>query len=710
MKVRIFKRLFPNKTNNFKLKEDPFTISIGIIEEIEKDEIKFAGLNVGEKISLKGDYLPESKLSILIKENNCEIKNDKFGKFIEVKSFEPVEKDRDIFYLDSLASIANVPDYIIAGIHRKFKDETIEILKLEPEKLLSIKGVSKKDIENISDALGKKMAQIELGAILRNFGVQEVSKIKKIHKRLKKNCVEKITKNPYILVEDLGFTKVDEIAMKKFGFKQNAPERLNSCMEYILYQNENNGNTCMTETYFKSRLSQVSNIRIDFSDFIKKNPEVEIFNVNKFNFVARKKVFNNENFIAKDLCHRIFLADKSDKEYDFSNIPKHLDVAQIEAVKSACINNVSIITGGPGTGKSTIIKQVVDILENVDFKVALAAPTGKAAKRLAESTGRKAYTVHSTFNLRPDTELDFSFMDSQDFDALIIDEISMIDVDLFSTVLKLVNPNTKIVLVGDKDQLPSVKCGNILSDLIESGRIPCVQLTKIFRQKGEVIPLNARKINSHITSLDNGYDFLNVISNDEASTFDMIIKSYIKACKIYGEDEVCCLIPFRNKGSLCSDRFNTKIRNILNPASVGKCEVALKGGLSFRVGDRVMETKNKENVMNGDVGKIVNIDVNKKNIDIKFGDNIISYNFDDINTVTLAYALTIHKSQGCEFKCVIINIMEEHSVMLNKNLFYTAVTRGSEKVMVVGNGIDKAILNKTKDKRTTLLKDLISYY
>lgn len=710
MKIRIFKRIFPSKANSFKLKEESFTISLGIIEKIEKEELKFQSLKVGDKISIKGEYLPSSKMSILVKENNCEIKNDKYGQFIEVKSFEPDEDDKNIFYLDSLSDIADVPDYIINGIYNKFKENTINVLKNTPEEILSVKGVQKKDVEKISNALSKKMAQIELGAILKFFGVTESKKIEKIHKKLKVNCVEKINQNPYILVKYLGFSSVDKVALTKFGFKQNSEERINACMEYVLYQNENNGNTCMKEGYFKSRLSQISGINIDFSNFILNNEDVIIFtNQKSCNFISRKKIFENEDFIAKDLCNRLFLANKNDKKYNFQNIPNHLDTMQIEAIKSACINNVSIITGGPGTGKSTIIKQIVDILEDVGLDVALAAPTGKAAKRLAESTGRMAYTVHSTFNLKPDMELDFYCMDEQNFDVLIIDEISMLDVELFSTVLKLINHETKLIMVGDKDQLPSVKSGNILADLIESGRVPCVQLKKIFRQKGEVIPLNARKVNSRITSLDNGYDFLNVLPLDEESTFNMIVKSYIKACKIFGEDEVCCLIPFRNKGILCSDNFNFKIRNILNPPEVGKCEISLKGGLTFRVGDRVMETKNKEFVMNGDVGKITSINISGKTVNIKFNDEIITYDFDEMKTITHAYALTIHKSQGCEFKCVIINIMEEHAVMLNKNLFYTAITRGSEKVMVVGNGIEKAILN-TRDKRLTLLKYLVLSY
>ena len=239
MKIRIFKRIFPSKANSFKLKEESFTISLGIIEKIEKEELKFQSLKVGDKISIKGEYLPSSKMSILVKENNCEIKNDKYGQFIEVKSFEPDEDDKNIFYLDSLSDIADVPDYIINGIYNKFKENTINVLKNTPEEILSVKGVQKKDIEKISNALSKKMAQIELGAILKFFGVTESKKIEKIHKKLKVNCVEKINQNPYILVKYLGFSSVDKVALTKFGFKQNSEERINACMEYILYQNEN---------------------------------------------------------------------------------------------------------------------------------------------------------------------------------------------------------------------------------------------------------------------------------------------------------------------------------------------------------------------------------------------------------------------------------------------------------------------------------------
>ena len=444
--------------------------------------------------------------------------------------------------------------------------------------------------------------------------------------------------------------------------------------------------------------------------------------------MAQDKILKGDNgfaYLATNYDNEVYSARKvrqflntpqspvnvSDKIVKFEKQNFPLADRQKDAIKQFFNSRFSIITGGPGTGKSTVLKAILEINAQVYEKseVLLLAPTGKAARRMAQATGKEAYTIHSGLHIMEDT--DISSTKNLEFDTVIVDETSMCDMKIFSILMSALDPDkTKLLLVGDSDQLPSVGAGNVLNELISCGKIPVTRLNLVYRQgAGSIIPINAEKINTGDSRLLYNSEFMFLNADEPSLCFDTVIENYMKEIHRVGIENVCILCPMKSRGENCVNAYNKKLQELVNPPAQNKPEMKVKTSV-FRQGDRVMQTKNNEFVSNGETGVIVKIEKDEDEellCGIKFDGkpDIIWYDVEEMANITLAYSITIHKSQGSEYKAVIMPMVKSFYIMLKRNLLYTAVTRAKSKVIIVGQRQAIFIaVNKTEtDKRNTQL-------
>ena len=416
------------------------------------------------------------------------------------------------------------------------------------------------------------------------------------------------------------------------------------------------------------------------------------------------------------------------KKFRYDNLDAELDKEekllkirfapeQREAVKTALTNGISIITGGPGTGKTSIQRAILDIYSHNNPKniICCCAPTGRAARRMEESTGYDSSTVHKALCLMAGEDGEYGSPENIDADLVLIDETSMLDIYLSGNLFSALKPGTQVIFVGDADQLPSVGPGAVLNEMIGCGRIPTVRLEKVFRQSaGSRIATNAKLIKQNNVGLEYGDDFQFIDSSDIAVSADLIARMYVEEVDKYGVDNVALLTPFRQRTETGANALNEKIRDIINPSSPDKPEIT-HGKRLFRKGDKVMQIKNRDDVNNGDIGYIVRIEscAGDKTAYIDFGDGRVKeYDSTELDLIDLGYASTIHKAQGAEYKSVIINLQKAHYVMLTRPLVYTAVTRGKERVIFVGDrkALCTAIKRTDTEKRGTRLAKRIRDY
>ena len=396
-------------------------------------------------------------------------------------------------------------------------------------------------------------------------------------------------------------------------------------------------------------------------------------------------------------------------DFEKGNFP--LADKQKEAIEQFFRNRFSVITGGPGTGKSTVLKAILEVQHSIYPKtdVLLLAPTGKAARRMAEATGHEAFTIHSGLHIGENTGIDS--IEKVLSDVVIVDEVSMCDMRLFAMLMAAIDPTkTKLLLVGDSDQLPSVGAGNVLNELITCGKVPITRLNLVYRQgAGSIIPVNAEKINAGDSKLSYNQEFRFIRADEPELCFDTVVAQYIFEITNNGIENCCILCPMKSRGINSVNEYNKQIQAAINPPAPNNPEIRLKNTV-FRLGDRVMQTKNSENVSNGETGFIVEI---KKDEDdnqlcgIRFDgkSDVLWYYPEEMQNITLAYSITIHKSQGSEFKSVIIPMMKSFYIMLKRNLLYTAVTRAKSKVILVGQraAVFMAVNKTETDKRNTQL-------
>jgi len=672
----------------------------------------------GEVLNLKGEW----------------INHPKFGeqfKVVEYKTTVPATVFGIKKYLGS-GLIKGLGPVIAGRIVKKFGEKTLDIIENDIEKLTMVEGIGKKRIAMIQNAWNEQKEIRDVMMFLQSHGVSS-GYATKIFKQYKNRSIAVVTENPYRLAMDIfgiGFVIADSIA-DKLGFSRSSPLRIEAGIIYVLHQLSDEGHVFYPYEYLVKKSRETLDVERDaiveaLGDLAINNKIVlEDLNegINEF------KENNKGVYLAKfHLCETsiaarlktLSIAPKSIRSVNVENalewVQGQLDIRlaenQAKAVRCALENKIMVITGGPGTGKTTIINAILKIFSGLKVKTCLAAPTGRAAKRMSETTGHEARTIHRL--------LEYSFAKGGfqkneekplDCDLLILDEASMIDTILMHHLIKAVPIFATVILVGDVNQLPSVGAGNVLNDIIASGAISVVELNEIFRQARESrIIVNAHKINSGIlpTFEDDvpGNDFYFIHQEDPEKVLEIILElTKERIPKRFGldpVDDIQVLTPM-HKGVVGAGNLNTELQKSLNPFQ----EEITRGNRNFRINDKVMQIRNNydKEVFNGDIGRIVRIRPDEDEITVMFDGREVPYAFYELDELVLAYAVSVHKSQGSEYPAVVVPVLTQHYMLLQRNLIYTAVTRGRDLVVMIGTRKALAIgvnNDKTKKRFTNL--------
>ena len=700
----------------------------------------FPGINPGEYICVKGD----------------EVVHPVYGEQIQMKQYS-IESPEDIVAIEKyLASgvIKGIKEATARKIVDKFGEDSFRIIEEEPEKLAQIKGISLKKARDIAASMAEKRELRNATIILHQYGISPSFAVK-IYNRYGAGMHEIIRNNPYKLAEDIvgiGFNTADEIAIK-MGINLDSQERIRAGISYILSLASGEGNTYYPKERLLERASKLLLIDTD-------SLEIAITNLAVERKIVIKQIDENDvvylsPFYYMELnCARMLLDLNIDMESDPLIVSKavddvakreeiELDEQQKKAVMEAVVKGVTVITGGPGTGKTTTINTIIKLFERQGLNIVLAAPTGRAAKRMSEATGCDAQTIHRLLEISggiSDDENDgrgtYTFERNEenplDADVVIIDEMSMVDVSIMNSLLKAICVGTRLILVGDVNQLPSVGPGNVLKDIISSGEFTVVKLVKIFRQAAvSDIVTNAHKINrgEHI-SLDNkSKDFFMMQSldiNEIATIITILVRDKMPKYVNAKPFDIQVLTPMK-KGEVGVEKLNVILQKELNPPSRDKKEREAHGSI-FREGDKVMQIKNNyqieweirskygtlvENgtgVFNGDCGKIKMINEFAQLVTVEFEEGkMVDYKYSQLDELELAYAITIHKSQGSEYPAVVIPLLSGPQMLMNRNLLYTAVTRAKHCVTIVGSArmVGLMIDNENETNRYSSLDERI---
>ncbi len=656
-------------------------------------------VKVGEKLNLEGEF----------------VIHPKYGEQFRIDSFTivyPSTTDGITKYLSS-GLIKGVGPATAEKIVDLFQEETLNILDNDITRLLEVEGIGSKKLELIKKSWDEQKAIKEIMLFLQSFDISP-SYALKIYRTYGASSVKIVQDNPYQLSYDvigIGFKIADKIG-KSVGFSEDHPKRIKSGILYVLNEASGDGHVFLPMNELIKKCYEILNV--DLTDSLLLFREMEdqyLINIVTDN-VYLSYLYEAERTIEiklKTLCS--IPNDFDAQQLNSIRLNPGYSEEQLEAIRNSIKNKVLILTGGPGTGKTTALKGIIDSYKQLDKKIMLAAPTGRAAKRMSEVIGMEAKTIHRLLEYNPQDHI-FLFDEDNplETDLLVVDEVSMIDTILMNYLISAVSLKTTLVLVGDVDQLPSVGCGNILHDLIQSGIIPTAMLTKIFRQAEESqIVVNAHKINKgEFPTLLNkeSSDFFFIHESTDSSIANLITElCQTRLPQKYGFDpmkDIQVLTPMY-KGDAGADNLNSTLQSALNKNR----SLLNRGEKSYKVGDKVMQLKNNydKDVYNGDIGLIHSIDMEDQKLEISFNGKIVPYEFIELEDITLAYATTVHKSQGSEYPCVIMPITTAHYIMLQRNLLYTAVTRASKMMIIVGSkqALGMAVGNKKAKKRNTSL-------
>lgn len=702
-------------------------------------EIKIVGIfdsvNIGESLEVEGEFTYDNK----------------YGEQLNVSSYQKKLPSSTVEIEKYLASgiISTIGPKNASYIVKQFGKKSLDIVFDETDKLLEVRGIGKKSIEKIKKSVEELKFSKNILFHLTGLGIS-LSLSKKIYNIFRENTLEVINENPYKLIKNvkgIGFLKADEIALKN-NLDKNSPYRIESAILYVLTQKAINfGHVYYPKEKLTNEVSKLIGVETELIEPVYMNlllsSEVVIDNSFEESNIYLDYLYVSESYIASKLAKMalnddfkiLFDIDKEIKK-SIKNLSIKLSKIQIDAIKSCFEENISIITGGPGTGKTTIINTISKIYLDNGYNISLCAPTGRAAKRIEETTGIEAKTIHRMLGYIPSSYDDIGHFEYNednplDTDVIIIDEMSMVDVVLFEKLLRGMKDNTRLVIVGDVDQLPSVGAGNVLRDLINSKKIKYTKLVDIFRQsESSNIIVNAHKINNGQEPILNekNSDFFFLKTETPAITRNVVVDLISKRLpNAYGYDfskDIQILTQSR-KGICGVFELNRLLQDILNPKTETTDEL-LVGNKLFRVNDKVMQTKNNYNlsffdsdgeenfgVYNGDMGHIIFIDKSSKKLTVEMDDNrVIDYTLEDLDNLELAYAITIHKSQGSEFKSVIIPMFDGYRLLQTRNLLYTAITRAKENIVLVGdkNVMNNMIRNNTINSRYSNLENRIKHF
>lgn len=718
--------IFRNDTNGY-------TVFEFDTEEDQEVVVGYFGtLMEGEGLKLTGEYVEHAT----------------YGQQFKASSFAPLAPTDEISmerYLGS-GAIKGIGPVVAARIVRHFKKDTFKIIDEEPERLAEIKGISSKKAREIGILMQERKAQREAMIFLQEKGISPAMSIK-IYDTYGDGLYGIINNNPYQLAEDvdgLGFKTADEIATK-MGFKVDSDFRIRSGIIYTLQLAANEGHTYLPAESLTRNASYVLNVDPEWI-----TPIYQELLLDKKIYILDDKIYspvfyyceNNSASMLHEL-NKTFEIDEDKLEKYVNDLEEDegllLDELQKDAIRLAAKSGLFILTGGPGTGKTTTIKAIISYFEDLGAEIALAAPTGRAAKRMTEATGRPAKTIHRLLEVKgmAGDGKNGMFEKNEDNpleeDVIIIDEMSMVDIFLFHSLLKAISGNTQLILVGDANQLPSVGPGNVLKDIISSEVFPTICLHNIFRQsESSDIVVNAHKIqNDEPVLINNKSSDFFILRRNNASiitqeTINLVkekMPKYVNASSF----DIQVLTPTK-KGNLGVWQLNKDLQSALNPPSKEKTEHQF-GDRIYRVGDKVMQIKNDYQlpwvsqkkgemfatdhgmgVFNGDIGQIESINSYTEIMTVRFDDDrVVDYPFKILDELELAYAVTIHKSQGSEYPAVIIPLLSGPRPLMNKNLIYTAITRAKNCVVIVGdeNVFNEMCKNQSQTKRYSSLSDRI---
>lgn len=685
-------------------------------------------VEVGEGLILEGGYVNNRKYGTQFKAEYCERKLP--------DTVVNIEK-----YLAS-GAIKGIGPGLAKKIVNVFGEKTLDIMENDTYRLCEIKGISAGKCEEIASEAKKLFSLRNIMSYLSQYEIRSQFAMK-TYRKFGSDAMELIKLNPYLLCSDsidLDFRKADIIA-SDLRIERNSNKRVIAGIQYILKANTALGHSCLPLEILQQKASNAlgiteSDFYISYNAALDDNELFEYIK-NEREYVYLPDYFYAESFIT-DRIH-VLRDFTSPTDYNYDTLidieeEEHnikYEKLQRQAITSAVSKGLMILTGGPGTGKTTTLNAIISIFEKKGCHVLLAAPTGRAAKRMSDLTGYEAKTIHRLLEVVYDVSGKLIFAHNEnnplECDVLIIDEMSMVDVLLFESLLRAVRLGCKLIMVGDSDQLPSVGAGNLLRDIIDSKTVTVIELKEIFRQaQKSLIVTNAHKIVSgkypDLTRKDNNFFFFKRDDYDKAAKLvvDLVKTRLPEAYKYSPTDDIQVLTPSR-KGTLGTVELNKVLQKEINPPA--KLKPEYKGYLyTFRVGDKVMQTKNNYDIVwrrdeeqgtgifNGDIGKIININHATQNAVLDFDGRLASYPFDLLPQVELAYAITVHKSQGCEFEAVIMPIMGGFEKLYYRNLLYTAVTRAKKLLILIGSEekIHNMVDNNRRTRRYTCLKAMLT--
>ena len=710
-----------------------------IVYHNEENGYTVCNLDVDNELVTTVGYMPFISIGDIIKAEGNLVNHAVYGEQFKLSTFKKVMP----------STITEVQKYLGSGIIKgvgpatakkiitKFGEDTINVLRFEPYKLSDISGVSSSKASQISEEFNKEWQLWQIVIFLQKYGIGATNATK-VYKELGLYAIDKIKDNPYILLNILygvGFEAVDKMAMS-LGFDYNSKFRVSSGVKYALGLSSRNGNTCSEITELVKYVSSILKVEEELvtNTITSLSYDKEIYIDNNYVFLgnyyeAEDSIARRVIMMCNDNVHKCINIDAKIADIE-RTIKMDLSDEQKKAIKMCFSNKITVITGGPGTGKTTIIKTILKLLELERQDVALCAPTGRAAKRITETTGMEAKTLHRLLTLGK-TEEDGIALNYEvpklDQDYVIVDEVSMVDTILMHFLLRALKDKTRLILIGDSDQLPSVGPGNVLKDLIDCDLVPVTKLTKIYRQAQESqIIVNAHKINQgekiDLSSRDGDFFFIKGTDILKQIT-ELVSDRLLKYGNYDALRDIQVLTPTK-KGESGTKFLNKELQNVLNPKSVLKKEKEF-GGVVFREGDKVMQIKNNydliwesidgknygSGIYNGDMGIITKI--LDDGMEVVFDDEKhVVYENAGLEDLEHAYAITVHKSQGSEFPVVVMPIINGPPMLYTRNLLYTGVTRAKELLVIVGesNVVTNMINNNNIKRRNTGLKTKLEKY
>lgn len=707
--------IFHNQENGF---------AVFIVQLNTRDSVTVKGciptITAGEQILIRGVWNMHQK----------------FGKQFDAHSCEK----------QAPTSIVGLKKYLSSGLIKgigpvygeklvkAFGEKVLEVIDKTPERLLSVPGIGEKRVEKIITAWKDQKEISNIMVFLQNKGISTTYAVK-IYKQYKEQSIAIIEENPYRLAQDIwgiGFKTADQIAQKN-GIAPDCKRRISAAILHVIQTTASDGNVYIELEELKKETATLLELELENIQLTIKNALHDLYNAEKIKLLTYNEIhyltLPSFYFSEKGIAHKVnnLLTYPGHNAFDIKKIEQSLHTDTTDGVVLnehqhrgviACLQHkITIITGGPGTGKTTLIKKLLTILDAHRVKYCLAAPTGRAAKRITEGTARPASTLHRLLDFDVST---MGFRHNENnalkIDYLIVDEASMIDIFLAHALLKALPYSAHLVLIGDIDQLPSVGAGNFLHDMIASEKVTTVKLQHIFRQaQNSLIVINAHKINNGefpTSQHENARKDFIFIKEDNPENIPAHLETiYHKALRHYGihKDESIVLTPM-HRGVAGTQKLNHDLQSMLNEQIDGP--TVTYAGAEFRVGDRVMQLRNNydKHVFNGDIGLIEAIDQENKIIKVRFLENMVEYEIADLNELVHAYAISIHKSQGSEFSAVIIPLFMQHFMMLQRNLLYTAVTRAKKLCIIIGQpkAIAMAIKNNKSVERVTFLQQFLT--